>query len=162
MASIDNSLLSLLKQNARLSISDLAASLSVTPEEISETLKKLEKNGTIVQYSIVVNETKHHGGRVRALIELNVRPEKQSGFERIAKQISQYPFVVDHYLISGSYDFMVIVEGKTLQDISKIVIELASIENITRTATHFILKKYKEMGAIIEPTEEERRLAVSP
>jgi DNA-binding Lrp family transcriptional regulator len=159
---IEKDILELLKLNSRLSIKEISNSLDISESAVASTLAELEKTGAIVQYTTVTNDEKLGNSKVRALIELTVRPEKKTGFDRIARLISEYPFVVDHYLISGRYDFVVIVEGNTIQDIANIVTELASIEHIVKTATHFMLKKYKEMGAILNNFEKESRLIVSP
>lgn len=159
---IEVDILELLKSNARISLKEISDSLDIEESLVKKTISKLQKNGTIVRYTTITNDEKLGKAKVRALIELTVRPEKKSGFDRIAKKISEYPFVIDHYLISGRYDFVLIVEGDTLHDIANIVTELASIAHITKTATHFMLKKYKEMGAVIGDLEKESRLIVSP
>ena len=164
MKKLEKEILAILKSNARAAIEDIAKMVNSTVTEVSQILERLEKTGAIVQYTAVINEKhlSYLGNKVRALIELRIRPEKKTGFDRIAKRIAGFPQVVDHYLISGNYDFLIIVEGETLEEISRFVSEkLASIENVNGTATHFIMKKYKERGVVIEDLPQDR-LLVSP
>ncbi len=160
----EESLIRLLRDNARYSNQELADILNVSAKDVEKGIKKLEKDGVILKYTTVFNDQKIDGDSViRALIEVSIRPEKKTGFDAIAQRICQHPNVVDHYLISGNYDFLIIVEGKSLQEISSFVSDkLASIENVRSTGTHFILKKYKEHGVIMSREEGPRRLAVSP
>ncbi|MFT5170521.1 MAG: DNA-binding Lrp family transcriptional regulator, partial [Candidatus Marinamargulisbacteria bacterium] len=149
---LEESVLSLLKKNARLSAGELASLTNSTSDKIEKTVKKLEKNKTILQYTTIVDDEKLPSSTslIRALIEVRVRSEKKSGFNRVAKQIFQHNNVIDHFLISGSYDFLIIVEGTDIQNISSFVSnKLAPLEGVKSTTTHFILKKYKENGVII-------------
>ncbi len=161
---LETLLLSHLKKNARLSIQDLVDMTRATAKEIEEILDNLEKSGAIAQYTTIINEDllKKSPSLIRALIEVSVRPEKKTGYDAVAKRISAHPNVVSHYLLSGNYDFLVIVEGSTLQEISQFVSELASLENVRSTGTHFILKKYKESGVHFLSEESENRLAIVP
>jgi DNA-binding Lrp family transcriptional regulator len=160
----EQELVALLKENARQSPDELATMLGIKTSEVSSAIHRLEKRGIILKYTTVFNEqiypTQHS---IRALIEVCIRPEKKKGFDGIAKRICKYPNVIDHYLISGDYDFLVIVEGDSLQEISAFVSDkLASIENVRSTRTHFILKKYKEHGVLFDSERPVERLAVSP
>ncbi len=156
-------ILNLLQKNARLSNKDIADSLDISESEVQKTIKTLESKGVIIRYSTILNynhpDTKT---KIRALIELSIRPEKKEGYDAIAKRISENSFVIDHYLVSGNYDFLIIMEGSTLQEISEFVSEFASMENISKTATHVILKTYKENGVPFNPTDKEKRLPISP
>jgi DNA-binding Lrp family transcriptional regulator len=161
----ERDILRILQDNARLSADEIAAMVNGDPEKVKSLIHSWEANGVIIKYTTVLNELKLEDSptTLRALIEVNVRPEKKTGFDAIASRICKHPNVVDHYLISGSYDFLVIVEGRSLQEISSFVSDkLASIENVRGTATHFILKKYKDHGVIFESEPLPERLAVSP
>jgi len=160
---IKEEILAILKTNARAPILDIAKMVNLPRKEVEKLITSMEKEGIIVQYSTIINEKKiDTTSYVRALIELGVRPESRTGFDAIAKRIAKFPQVVEHFLISGNYDFLIIVQGESLEDISRFVSEkLASIENIRSIATHFIMKKYKENSVVIESDEIER-LMVSP
>jgi len=165
MNSTASQILALVTSDARMPIADIADQLQISPSEAEETLQELERDGVIIQYTTVVDEKKmpQRNTKIKALIEVSVRPEKRSGFEAIAQKIAQFNNVVDHYLVSGGYDFLVIVEGDSLEEISSFVSDkLASIDNVRSTATHFIMKKYKEKGILIGQGPKEERLAVSP
>ncbi len=165
MTKHEQEVLSLLKNNARISVEDIADSIGVTTATAKKLVKKLENDHTIIRYTTVINEDKMNAecGKVKALIEVRVRPEKSRGFTGIAKRIARHPNVIDHYLISGQYDFLLIVEGKNLEEISRFVSEkLASIENVQSTATHFIMKTYKEKSVLIDADDELERLAIQP
>ncbi|NBV83150.1 Lrp/AsnC family transcriptional regulator [bacterium] len=157
-------ILELVSSNARMATADIADQLQLTQAQVESTLKKLESDGVIIQYTTVVDEKKlPKTSKIKALIEVSVRPEKRTGFEAIARKIAQFSNVVDHYLVSGGYDFLVIVEGDSLEEISSFVSDkLASIDNVRSTATHFIMKKYKEKGILIGQAPQEERLVVSP
>lgn len=165
MTQAEKSILTILKTNARATVADLAKLVGISEAEVSATVTHLEKSGVIVQYTAIVNEEKLDvkSTVVRALIEVKVQPEKKSGFDAIARRICRHPNVVDHFLMSGGFDFLIVVEGESLQEISAFVSDkLASIENVRGTMTHFIMKKYKENGVVIEETSEQDRLVVSP
>ena len=161
---LEKQLLTQLKSHARLSNQDLADMTNVPVEQVAKTIQKLEKNGTIIQYTTILNESclNEEKETIRALIEVSVRPEKKTGYDALAKRISHHPNVVGHYLISGNYDFLIIVEGSSLQEISQFVSGLASLENVRSTGTHFILKKYKENGVAFPTEKPESRLAIIP
>ncbi len=162
---VDQDILQLLTKNARLSSEDIAKMLRLSVTVVEDTIHRLENEDVIVRYTTIINEQKvpQMKKKVRALIEVGVRPERDRGFDDIARRIAQYPNVVDHYLISGSYDFLLIVEGDSLEEISSFVSDkLASTDNVRSTATHFIMKKYKEKRIIIGEQEVSERLAIMP
>lgn len=164
MKQIELDTLEILKSEARLSTKDIAERIGTSTNEVVSILKKLEKNKTILRYITVIDQTKLPKGKgsIRALIEVSIRPEKKRGFDGIARRLCQYPNVIDLYLISGNFDFLLIVEGNSLEEIAQFVSQkLASIENVRSTGTHFILKKYKENGIVINQEPQEKRLAVS-
>ncbi len=162
--SLDQDVIRLLRDDARLTAKDIAGMLGVAEKSVAACISHLEKDGVILKYTTVTNDPKgNKGTKIRALIELSIRPEKKTGYDAIARRICKHPNVVDHFLISGNYDFLVIVEGDSLQEISSFVSDkLASIENVRSTATHFILKKYKEHGVVFDAELPPQRLAVSP
>ncbi|NBV41513.1 Lrp/AsnC family transcriptional regulator [bacterium] len=165
MNQLTTDVLNLLTENARMDLADIADQLSVTQEAVQAEMTELENQRIIIQYTTVIDEKKlpSRKARIKALIEVSVRPEKRTGFEAIAEKIAQFKNVVDMYLVSGGYDFLVIVEGDSLEEISSFVSDkLASIDNVRSTATHFIMKKYKEKGIVIGKQNREERLAVSP
>jgi DNA-binding Lrp family transcriptional regulator len=159
---IEKLVLEKLKENGRLSDAEIAVELSSSDAVIKKARRSLEKKGVILGYSTIVDAqidpTKE---TIRALVELTVRPQKRTGYDAIAKRIYKYPNVVGHYLISGQYDFMVIVEGGSHQEIAAFVFDkLATIEHVTHTNTHFVFKKYKEYGFILEKEERVERVPI--
>lgn len=164
MSKIEKKIIDILREDSRISKKQIAKMLTVSEKEVKNALNELEKSKTIVKYSLVVNEEKlsQSNQLVKALIEVRVRPEKKSGFIGIAKRISKYPNVIDHFLISGNYDFLVVVKGKNMNEVSTFVSsKLAPIDNVISTSTHFIMKKYKENGVLIDLEEQAERLAVT-
>ena len=156
-------LLDLLSQDARLTPTQLAAMTGASEEEVTEALRVFEKNGTILGYKTVIDWDKTGVEMVTALIEVRVTPQRDRGFDRIAERIYNYPEVYAVYLISGSYDLLVTLEGKSLKEVSRFVSEkLSPIEGVLNTATHFILKKYKDHGTIMIPKKESERMLVTP
>jgi len=157
-------ILEILENDARATAEDIAKMLKKKPQKIREAIKKFEKDGIILKYKAVINKelVKEAGSEVRALIEVNIMPQKDVGFDKIAQRIYSFPEVTSCYLISGTYDLLLIVEGKDLHTVSKFVAEkLAPLENIRGTVTHFLLKKYKEDGVILKHKEENKRIAIS-
>ncbi len=147
-------LLELLKNNAKLTNEQLASMLGMSVEEVAETVAKLEKDKTIVCYSAVVNWDKTEKDTTTALIEIKVTPQRGHGFEAIAERIFQFPEVKSLYLVSGAYDFLAVVEGKTLKDVATFVSSrLAPLDQILSCATHFMLKKYKDDGVVFVENE---------
>jgi len=157
-------LLEVLEKDCRLSPEEIARMLKKKPAAIKDAIKKYEKEGVILKYKAVINKelAKDAGSEVRALIEVNILPQKDLGFDRVAERIYSFPEVTSCYLISGTYDLLLIVEGKDLHTVSRFVAEkLAPLENVRGTATHFLLKKYKEDGVILKHKEENKRIAIS-
>lgn len=157
-------ILEILEKDARTSAEDIAKMLKVKPQKVKEAIKKLEKEGVILKYKTVINRelVKSSDAQVRALIEVNITPQKDVGFDRIAERVYSFPEVKSCYLISGTYDLLLIVEGKDLHTVASFVAEkLAPLENVRGTATHFLLKKYKEDGVILKHKEENKRIAIS-
>ena len=163
MKKVEKDILEVLKNNSRMSIKDISSFVDAPESEVAEIIDAFEKNGTILQYTAVINERKLPKSKTRALVEVCISPEKGTGFETIAKRISNNVHVVDLYLIAGQYDFLLVVEGNSIEEISAFVYDkLATMDNIRSTSTHFFMKKYKEKGIVFEDNNDQKRLAVSP
>lgn len=153
-----NELLKLLSQNARYTVEQLAVMLAATPEAVAAEIDALEKAGVICGYKTVIDWEKVDATSVSAIIELNVVPKADLGFEEVAEKVASYPEVEAVYLMSGGYDLNVVVKGKNLQDIARFVArELATIDSVTSTATHFVMRRYKEMGVKLFDEETDDR-----
>ena len=151
-------LLELLQQNARLTNAALAVMLDTTEAEVADAIRALENDGVIKGYSAIVDDELANKDMVTAIIELRVTPQRDSGYEEIAHTIMQYDEVESMYLMSGSFDLTVIISGRSLREVAQFVGErLAPLEGVTGTATHFILKKYKEKHLIFRPQEPQER-----
>ena len=161
MTVLERDILNILTEDARISHKKIAAMLSVTEAEVTETVAALEKKGVLVKYTAIVNSEKADDVLVEALIEVKVTPKKKEGFDGIAKQIAAFPEVKAVYLMSGAYDLAVFIEDKTLQQVSRFVSErISTFDGVLSTATHFILKKYKIEGVATEKENEDRRISV--
>ena len=157
-------ILEILEKDARATPEDIAKMLKKKPQKIKEAIKKFEKEGVILKYKAVINRelVKDADSQVRALIEVNITPQKDVGFDKISERIYSFPEVSSCYLVSGTYDLLLIVEGRDLHTVARFVAEkLAPLENIKGTTTHFLLKKYKEDGVILKHKEENKRIAIS-
>lgn len=156
-------LLKLLRENAALKPSQLAGLLNMTEAEVTARIKAYEAERVILGYQAVLNEEKLGVDLVRAVIEVKITPERGGGFDRLAERIAKYREVISCYLMSGSYDLLVLVEGNSLREVATFVSEkLATIQGVLSTATHFMLKVYKEQGVLISPERHEERLEVTP
>jgi len=157
-------ILEILEKDGRASVEDIARMLKKKPEAIRQAIKKHEKEGIILKYKAVINKelVKDDGTQVRALIEVNIVPQKDVGFDKVAERIYSFPEVSSCYLISGTYDLLLIVEGKNIHEVSRFISEkLAPSENVRGTVTHFMLKKYKEDGIMLKHRKENERIAIS-
>lgn len=156
-------LLKLIQDDATLSPAKLAAMLNSTEAEVSTKIKEFEEQGIILGYQTILNEEKLALDLVRAEIEVKISPEREGGFDRTAERIARYAEVRSCHLMSGGYDLLVIVEGKTLREVALFVSQkLATIDGVISTATHFILKTYKERGVMLHEAEVDERLPVTP
>ena len=156
-------LLKLLEQNALHSPETLAKLLKRTPEDVSRQIRQLEDDKVILAYKAIVDGDKANRTTVKAVIEVKITPERGGGFNRLAERIAKYDEVKSCFLMSGGYDLLVFIEGRTLKDVASFVSEkLATIQGVLSTATHFMLKSYKEQGVLIGHDGEEERLKVSP
>lgn len=157
-------ILEILEKDSRTTPEEIAKMTKRKVQDVKKIIKKYEKEGVILKYKTVVNKEliKDANSSVRALIEVNIAPQKDVGFDKVAERIYSFPEVSSCYLISGTYDLLLIVEGKDLHTVSSFVAEkLAPLENVRGTVTHFLLKKYKEDGVILKHREENKRIAIS-
>jgi DNA-binding Lrp family transcriptional regulator len=157
-------ILEILANDARLSPDEIAKLTGKDAATVRKVIKKYEKDGTIVKYKAVINQdlVRDANTFVRALIEVSITPQKDLGFDSIAERIYSFPEVTSCYLVSGTYDLLVIVEGENIQTVSNFIAsKLAPLEHVRGTATHFLLKKYKEDGHVLKRRKEQRRLNIS-
>lgn len=158
-------LLSLIEKNARRTVSDLADILQESEENILDTLTELEKEKVINGYHTIINWDRANVDRVTAVIDVKCSPERDYGYDRIASMIYAYPEVDTMYLMSGKTEFIVIINGKSMQEIANFVgSKLAVVDGVTGTSTNFVLKQYKSAGVIFDQNEddENERLIVTP
>ena len=151
-------LLKLLENDATLTTKELAVMLSKEEGDIKKMIKSLEEEGTILGYRTVIDWENTDREYVSARIEVKVMPQRDDGFDKIAEKLRNYPEIKALYLMSGGFDFTVIIEGKTMKEVAYFVArKLAPIEYVTATATHFVLKKYKDNGVIYSKPEKDLR-----
>ena len=158
-----DALLKLLRENAALSAGDLAGMLELSEDDVRDKIRQAQADGDILGYQAILSDEVNGNAGVQAVIEVKLTPERGGGFNRLAERISKYNEVKSCYLMSGSYDVLVIIDGNSLHEVASFVAEkLATIEGVTSTATYFLLKRYKENGVMIGGAEDVERLAVSP
>jgi DNA-binding Lrp family transcriptional regulator len=158
-----DALIRLLRKNAAYTPSELAALLNITEAEVLRKIRALEADKVILGCQTILNEEKLGRDLVRAVIEVRITPEREGGFDRIASRIAKFDEVRSCYLMSGGYDLMVEVEGHNLRRVAGFVSEkLATIPGVISTATHFILKPYKQQGVLMGSESSEEHLSVSP
>ena len=156
-------LLEILERNSRISTNELASMLKKSEYEIKNEISRLEKDKIILSYGTLVNWERFGDDKVTAVIEINLTPQREVGFDAIAERIYRYDEVRTVYLMSGNFDLLVIIEGKSLKEISNFVAtRLSTIEGVTQTRSHFLLKAYKKDGVILDNEEQDRRLVVTP
>ncbi len=156
---LNESILKAIEKDARVDIAELAVRLDVKETDIVNAMSDMEKEGIICGYHTMIDWDKTSVDKVNALIEVRVTPQRGQGFDSIAERIYSYPEVSSLYLLSGGYDLLVTIEGKTLKEISSFVYEkLATQETVLSTATHFILKRYKDHGIVMESKHEDIRV----
>jgi DNA-binding Lrp family transcriptional regulator len=162
---IEMEIVEILEKDARISTDVLAKMVGLSVEETTQTIKKLEEHKVIVRYISIVDWTKveNHPG-VRAMIDVKVTPKRGVGFSEIAERIYKFDEVSSVYLMSGTYDLSIIVEGKSLNEVASFVSQkLSTLDSVVSTTTHFILKKYKHDGIIFESeNNKDKRIVVSP
>lgn len=156
-------ILNIIEKNSRIEIKELAVLLGEDEILVANELKAMEDAGIICGYHTMIDWEKTNIEKVSALIEVRVTPQRGQGFDNIAERIYKYPEVNSVYLISGGYDLLVTLEGKTLKEVSTFVSDkLSTLDTVLSTATHFILKKYKDHGTILEKKYEDVREVITP
>ena len=155
-------LLEILEKDSRIPVQELSVMLGVPEKEIEAEMKAMENEKVICGYHTMINWDKTSQERVTALIEVKVVPQRDEGFDKIARRIYEFEEVSSVFLMSGSFDLMVIVEGRTMQEVALFVRErLAVLEPVNGTATCFVLKKYKDNGIFMESRKKDERMIVS-
>lgn len=157
-------ILKLLAKDARITPQEIAKLTRMKVDTVKKRIKKYEKDGIILGTKTMINKelVEDKETEVRALIEVKIVPQKDLGFDKVAERIYSFPEVTHCYLLSGSYDLLVVVEGRDLKTVSRFVAEkLSPMEHVRGTVTHFLLKKYKEDSMILRSKEENKRLAIS-
>jgi len=154
-------ILEILEKNNKISEEQIAVMLNKSVEEVRQAIKEYEEKNVIVGYNTLINWEKTNKEFVTALIEVKVTPQRGQGFDKVAERIYRYPEVKACYLMSGGFDLTVIVEGKTMKEVALFVAEkLSPLDSVLSTATHFVLKKYKDKGTIFEDDHVDDREAV--
>lgn len=163
MQSIRYRILELLKKDCRTSLEEMAVMLGCDMPEVAAQIDAMEKEQVILRYSPIINWDKTDKQFVEAMIEVKVTPQRGKGFDAIAKRIYQYNEVKSVYLMSGTYDLLILAEAPTLKELALFVSEkLSVLETVTSTSTSFVLKRYKQDGVVFEAADEDQRLVVSP
>lgn len=162
MQSLQMQLLHLLQEDCRLPLEKLAVMTGSTVETAATVIDDMERNGIILRYAPVINWDKTDRERVEAMIEVRVTPQRDQGFDAIAERIYRFDEVKSVYLMSGAYDLLLLVEAHTLKELAFFVsTKLSTLETVTGTATHFVLKRYKSDGVIFEGNDGDKRLVVT-
>lgn len=161
--SLQQEILSLINENAKLSADKIAVMLGESKETIEALIQELEETSTLLKYKAVVNWQKAGIQKVSALIDVKVTPQQGCGFDALARRIYQFPEVRSVYLMSGAYDLSVAIEVNTLENVGSFVSKkLAPLDSVVATTTHFVMKKYKEDGIILDDPEQDQRLVITP
>lgn len=150
------------KEQGMVSRTKIAQMLGIDEKEVAEKIEEMEKDKVIVGYKTIVNWDKTDRDFVTALIELRITPQRGEGFDKVAERIYKYPQVQSLYLMSGAYDLAVTIVGKSMKEVALFVAQkLAPMDSIISTATHFVLKKYKEEGIVFEDDEKDTRQVIT-
>ncbi len=158
---MNKEILKILENDARTTTRQISTMTGVPADEVATSIKQAEKDKIILKYKTVINWDKVENEQVWALIEVRISPQRDVGFDSVAERIYRFPQARTVYLVSGTYDLLVLVTGKTLHEVADFVSQkLAPIEEVQGTITHFMLKRYKEDGEIIEGKEETKRQPV--
>lgn len=156
-------ILNMLEKNSRLDLKDIAVMLGVTEMEVANEMAQMEKEHIICGYHTLINWDKTSEEKVTALIEVKVTPQRGLGFDSIAERIYNYDEIQAVYLMSGGFDFTVIIEGKTMKSVAQFVSgKLAPLDAVLSTSTHFVLKKYKDHGTVLDAPIKDERMLVTP
>lgn len=163
MTRLETQVLDLLREDCRLPLEKLAVMLGVSTEEVAETIDSLERRRVILHYAPTINWDLTDRERVEAMIQVSVTPQRDMGFDAVARRIYRFEEVKSVYLMSGGYDLLVLVEAKSLKELALFVSsKLSTLETVTGTQTSFVLKRYKEEGVIFDGSQSDNRLVVSP
>ena len=163
MNDLKHRLLDIMQEDCRIPLEKLSVMLGISMQETAQAIQEMEQDGTILRYRPVVNWDKLNVNRVEAMIEVRVTPQRDMGFDAVASRIYRFDEVKSVYLMSGSYDLLVLVEAATLKELAAFVSEkLSVLDTVTGTATSFVLKRYKQDGVIFEAAAKDQRLVVSP
>ncbi len=163
MTKLETSLLDILQDDCRIPLEKMSVMTGASLDEVAAAIDSLEKRKVILRYSPIINWDRTDRERVEAMIEVRVTPQRDMGFDAIARRIYCFDEVKSVFLMSGSYDLLVLVEARTLKELAAFVSgKLSPLETVTGTATSFVLKRYKEEGVIFDSGETDRRLVISP
>ena len=156
-------ILTILEQNAKATPEEISEMTGHTPEEVKDTIAQAERDRTIVKYKAIINWDRAGKEEVMALVELRVTPQRDVGFDGVAKRIARFPEVRSLHLMSGGYDLSVLLVGSTIQELASFVaMKLAVLEEVQGTTTHFLLKRFKEDGVILDGEDVVKRLPLTP
>lgn len=156
-------ILAIIEKNSRIDLNDLAMMLGATEAEVANEIADMEKEHIICGYHTLINWDNTSNEKVTALIEVKVTPQRGLGFDKIAERMYNFPDVRAVYLMSGGFDFTVIIEERTMKEVAQFVTDkLAPLEAVRGTATHFILKKYKDHGTVLAENNKDERMLVTP
>ena len=156
-------ILAIIEKNSRIDLKDLAALLGESEAAVANEIADMEKENIICGYHTMINWDNTGNEKVIALIEVKVTPQRGMGFDKIAERIYQYSEVNSVYLMSGAFDFTVIIEGKTMREVDQFVSEkLSPMDSVLSTATHFVLKKYKDHGTVMYEKPGDERMMITP
>ena len=163
MTKLETSLLDILREDCRLPLEKIAVMTGASVEEVASAIESLEQRKIILRYSPMINWDRTDRDRVEAMIEVRVTPQRDMGFDAIARRIYRFDEVKSVYLMSGSYDLLVLVEARSLKELAAFVSgKLSPLETVTGTATSFVLKRYKEEGVVFDNDDSDSRLVISP
>ena len=162
MSELKEKILAIMEKNSKVSVADLAVLLGDTEDNVSRAIYEMEQDKIICGYHTLINWNKVNNEKVIAMIEVRVTPQRGMGFDKVAERIYNYPEVNSVYLISGGFDLMVTLEGRTLREISQFVSDkLSALDQVLSTKTNFILKKYKDHGTIMAPKAKDERIMMA-
>lgn len=156
-------ILHIIEKNSRIDTNELAIRLGTTEAKVVEEMEAMENEGIICGYHTMINWEKTSDEKVTALIEVKVTPQRGEGFDSLAERIYKYPQVKSVYLMAGGYDLLITIEGQTIREVSSFVSDkLSTLDTVISTATHFILKKYKDHGTVMTAKYSDERMKITP
>jgi DNA-binding Lrp family transcriptional regulator len=156
-------ILDILAEDARTDPKEIAVMINEEEQTVRKEIEQMEKEGVILGYKTIINPDRAMKDKVACLVEVSVQPERGHGFDKVAERIYRFPEVHSLFLVSGGFDLLVVIEGKTMREIAEFVIDkLATLPNVRSTGSHFMLKKYKEMGTILVEHKKQERMPITP